>query len=165
MKIYEAWQNLIDSFTNEQMQLSFWNEYYVAETEVYKKILSGGEYKLSGVASEVAEKLGMEPVMLGGFLDGANTSFVEPLDLDTIEETTVLDATFDLEKLYYNMLSAKAKWLYTLPEWDSVLTAEKRDEILRTWRSDHTAVSNKIGRNEPCPCGSGKKYKNCCGRA
>ena len=22
----------------------------------------------------------------------------------------------------------------------------------------------KIGRNEPCPCGSGKKYKNCCGR-
>ena len=24
------------------------------------------------------------------------------------------------------------------------------------------AVSNKIGRNEPCPCGSGKKYKKCC---
>jgi SEC-C motif-containing protein len=24
--------------------------------------------------------------------------------------------------------------------------------------------SRKIGRNEPCPCGSGKKYKNCCGR-
>ncbi|MBE6548154.1 MAG: preprotein translocase subunit SecA [Ruminococcaceae bacterium] len=26
-------------------------------------------------------------------------------------------------------------------------------------------VSNKVGRNEPCPCGSGKKYKNCCGAA
>ena len=26
------------------------------------------------------------------------------------------------------------------------------------------AVSKKVGRNEPCPCGSGKKYKNCCGR-
>jgi uncharacterized protein len=24
---------------------------------------------------------------------------------------------------------------------------------------------SKIGRNEPCPCGSGKKYKRCCGRA
>ncbi len=23
--------------------------------------------------------------------------------------------------------------------------------------------STKIGRNEPCPCGSGKKYKKCCG--
>ncbi len=26
------------------------------------------------------------------------------------------------------------------------------------------AVSNKIGRNDPCPCGSGKKYKQCCGK-
>ena len=24
--------------------------------------------------------------------------------------------------------------------------------------------SSKIGRNQPCPCGSGKKYKRCCGR-
>jgi uncharacterized protein YecA (UPF0149 family) len=22
----------------------------------------------------------------------------------------------------------------------------------------------KVGRNEPCPCGSGRKYKKCCGR-
>ena len=31
----------------------------------------------------------------------------------------------------------------------------------------HTPIVNagpKIGRNEPCPCGSGKKYKNCCGK-
>ena len=26
-------------------------------------------------------------------------------------------------------------------------------------------MSKKIGRNEPCPCGSGKKYKHCCMRA
>jgi preprotein translocase subunit SecA len=26
------------------------------------------------------------------------------------------------------------------------------------------ASSRKIGRNEPCPCGSGKKYKKCCGK-
>jgi SWIM/SEC-C metal-binding protein len=25
-------------------------------------------------------------------------------------------------------------------------------------------VENKIGRNAPCPCGSGQKYKKCCGR-
>ncbi|WP_291463635.1 PBPRA1643 family SWIM/SEC-C metal-binding motif protein [Desulfobacula sp.] len=25
-------------------------------------------------------------------------------------------------------------------------------------------VENKVGRNEPCPCGSGKKYKKCCGK-
>ncbi|HSR49775.1 MAG TPA: SEC-C metal-binding domain-containing protein [Acidobacteriota bacterium] len=27
------------------------------------------------------------------------------------------------------------------------------------------AVDRKVGRNDPCPCGSGKKYKQCCGRA
>lgn len=25
-------------------------------------------------------------------------------------------------------------------------------------------ISNKIGRNDPCPCGSGSKYKKCCGK-
>ena len=30
--------------------------------------------------------------------------------------------------------------------------------------NDLQARSNKVGRNEPCPCGSGKKYKKCCGR-
>jgi len=25
-------------------------------------------------------------------------------------------------------------------------------------------AEKKVGRNEPCPCGSGKKYKNCCGK-
>ncbi len=25
------------------------------------------------------------------------------------------------------------------------------------------SVSRKVGRNEPCPCGSGKKFKKCCG--
>ena len=31
----------------------------------------------------------------------------------------------------------------------------------------HTPIVNnepKVGRNDPCPCGSGKKYKNCCGK-
>ena len=26
-------------------------------------------------------------------------------------------------------------------------------------------ISKKIARNEPCPCGSGKKYKQCCGKS
>ena len=32
-------------------------------------------------------------------------------------------------------------------------------------KSDQTKSQNqiKVGRNEPCPCGSGKKYKHCCG--
>lgn len=29
-------------------------------------------------------------------------------------------------------------------------------------QATHQAVSNSVGRNDPCPCGSGKKYKKCC---
>ncbi|MCI9232306.1 MAG: hypothetical protein HFH96_14595, partial [Lachnospiraceae bacterium] len=36
------------------------------------------------------------------------------------------------------------------------------------WDSQETGTfvrqGRKIGRNEPCPCGSGRKYKNCCGK-
>jgi uncharacterized protein len=31
--------------------------------------------------------------------------------------------------------------------------------------SEHRRRTPKVGRNEPCPCGSGKKYKKCCGEA
>ena len=39
-------------------------------------------------------------------------------------------------------------------------TSPKEGGINRTIVND----SPKIGRNDPCPCGSGKKYKNCCGK-
>lgn len=31
-------------------------------------------------------------------------------------------------------------------------------------KQEESSKNKKIGRNDPCPCGSGKKYKNCCGR-
>lgn len=31
-------------------------------------------------------------------------------------------------------------------------------------KSKPITVEDKIGRNDPCPCNSGKKYKKCCGR-
>jgi len=37
------------------------------------------------------------------------------------------------------------------------------DEAL-TARRQPVKEPAKVGRNDPCPCGSGKKYKNCCGR-
>jgi uncharacterized protein YecA (UPF0149 family) len=70
----------------------------------------------------------------------------------------------DFEKLYYNMLDAKANWLYTLPEWDGILSTERRKEITKEFNASRIAVSSKVGRNDPCPCGSGLKYKKCCGK-
>ena len=63
------------------------------------------------------------------------------------------------------MVGAKAEWLYTLPQWDALLTPERRKELYKEQKSSTTIVKDKkSGRNDPGPWGSGKKYKYCCGR-
>ena len=64
-----------------------------------------------------------------------------------------------------NMVDAKADWLYELPQWDEIFDADtKRKLYLEQKKSGTVVVGKKVGRNDPCPCGSGKKYKFCCGR-
>lgn len=100
-----------------------------------------------------------------GFLDGINESLKVANPIEEMTEDTKVTLDIDLEKLYYNMVEAKADWLYELPAWDKLLTAERRKEIYREQKKSGTIVKpKKIGRNDPCPCGSGKKYKQCCGR-
>jgi len=42
---------------------------------------------------------------------------------------------------------------------------EDEEEILRnTEKAEPVRSDQKTSRNAPCPCGSGKKYKHCCGR-
>lgn len=41
--------------------------------------------------------------------------------------------------------------------------SQEYDEASRSGRTQPVHVEEKVGRNEPCPCGSGKKYKNCHG--
>ena len=99
-----------------------------------------------------------------GFLDGINESLKEPNPIEDMTEDTTVSLDIDLEKLYYNMVEAKADWLYELPAWDNLLSAERRKELYREQKKSGTIVKGKkIGRNDPCPCGSGKKYKKCCG--
>ncbi len=44
-----------------------------------------------------------------------------------------------------------------------------KESVLEPQQSEHQRVpqvgGKKIARNDPCPCGSGKKYKNCCGKS
>ena len=63
-----------------------------------------------------------------------------------------------------NMVGCNAEWLYKLPEWDAIFSQQKRDELYKLETKSHTVIKPpKVGRNDPCPCGSGKKYKKCCG--
>jgi len=84
------------------------------------------------------------------------------------------------EVLYPNLVINKIDHP-KLDEWKALLDKEnapekeeqmhrdiqaKFDEFKKQKANNQTTQpvqSTKVGRNEPCPCGSGKKYKKCCG--
>ena len=81
------------------------------------------------------------------------------------EPVKEVNLDYDMELLYKNMVGARAEWLYELPEWDALIDADRRKELYKEQKLSTTIVKGKkIGRNDPCPCGSGKKYKKCCGK-
>lgn len=164
MTLFEQWTELMETQTEETFE-EFWKEYSGAETKLYKHILANKDTHMAGTVKELAEKFEVRPVIFMGFLDGINTSLNKANDLDKITEDTAIDLDIDFEKLFFNMLKADADYLYTLEEWDGVLTEEKMAEIVKDFKRSKTVVKEKEpGRNDPCPCGSGKKYKKCCGR-
>ena len=164
MGIYQTWMDHAQNGTEQEQQV-FWQTYLHQERDAYAKILAGKNPCLEGTPESIAKELEMDMDVMGGFIDGMKTSLVDELDVEALEADTPVKLNLDWEKLFYNMMEAKADWLYNLPEWEDVLDAEQRKEITRQWRKDHIAVSTKtVGRNDPCPCGSGKKYKKCCGK-
>ena len=162
MGLYESRNNTVETIMQSGQGQEFWNGYFAAEADNYSKILSDTSVVYSGKLSELAQQFDMEPITFIGFLDGINTSLKAELDLDSLTEDSEITLDIDYEKLFYNMHIAKASWLYEMKEWDNVLSKEKRAEIYAQYRNDVIAHSDKVGRNDPCPCGSGKKYKNCC---
>jgi hypothetical protein len=163
MTLYEQWQNLIDNQTDDTFA-SFWEKYSSTEKKIYSEILSDPKKKITGTFQELAEKYEADSVIFMGFLDGINSSLKKEQDFKSFDEASEIKLDIDYETLYYNMLEAKADYLYTLPQWDGILTEEQRQEITKAHKKAKTVVKDKEpGRNEPCPCGSGKKYKKCCG--
>jgi len=165
MSLYKNWSDFVINYIKANGQEKFWSEYGKIEKEVYIKLLSDHEKEVQGKLSELAERFDVSEIYFVGILDGINDSLEEQLDLDKLESDFEIELKINFEKLYFNMLDAKADYLYTLPQWNNILTEEKRKEITKEYRVSKTIVKErKIGRNDPCPCGSGKKYKKCCGR-
>ncbi|MGN1414619.1 MAG: SEC-C metal-binding domain-containing protein [Anaerovoracaceae bacterium] len=163
MSLYKQWIKLMESQTEESFD-AFWEEYSDTETRIYKHILSHKDEHLAGKFSDLVAQFEANPVIFMGFLDGINTSLNTANDLESITEETELDLDVDFEKLFFNMLKAEADYLYTLEEWEGVLTEEKMVQIVKDFKRSKTVHKEKEpGRNDPCPCGSGKKYKKCCG--
>ena len=166
MSLMKQWEDMASVFNNDaQAQQKFWTDYYLQEKAIYEKLLENPTEVISGTVQELADRFEMDVVLFGGFLDGINESLKEANPVAEIEADSQVKIDIDLEKLYYNMVAAKAEWLYELPQWNDLLSEEKRKELYKAQKRSMIVVKGKkIGRNDPCPCGSGKKYKFCCGK-
>ena len=164
--LLETWREIAYNQNQTQQQFdAFWDAYFVQEKEVYKDILGNKDVVVKGTIKELADKYNMEVLTMVGFLDGINDSLKVSNPIDTFEEDTEVSLEYDPELLYKNMVDAKADWLYNLPMWDDIFDQDTKHALyLEQKKSGTVVVGKKIGRNDPCPCGSGKKYKKCCGK-
>ncbi len=163
MGLYEDWFKKAytnDGKTNNQL----WDNYIPKEQKIYEYILGEKVTEISGTVKELSEKFSMSPEYIAGFIDGINDTQKEKVDLENLSEESYISLKIDFEVLYKKMVEYKADHLYNLPQWKSIFTEDHMKVLYKGQKSSKTYVrEEKIGRNDPCPCGSGKKYKKCCG--
>lgn len=166
MALLKKWRDTAYSETANKGDLQrLWNQYFEDEKGIYAQLLKNPDEVVRGTVKELAEKYDVSVMTMTGFLDGINDSLKEPNPIEEMEEDTVVNLGFEKELLYKNMVAAGADWLYNLEEWEPIFDEEKRKELYKEQKSSTTVVKEeKIYPNDPCPCGSGKKYKKCCGK-
>lgn len=166
MALLQEWRDVAYSQEADKAQLQkFWTNYFLIEKGIYEKLLANPDEVVRGTVKDLADKFEVEVMTMVGFLDGINDSLKVQNPIEEMDENSEVNLGFDKELLYKNMVDAKADWLYELPQWDEIFTEEKKKELYKEQKKSGTIVKGaKIGRNDPCPCGSGKKYKHCCGR-
>lgn len=166
MALLEKWRETAYSETADKGELQrLWNAYFEKEKNIYAQLLENPDEEVKGTVGALAEKYGIDVMTMTGFLDGINDSLKEPNPIEEMEEDTEVSLAFDKEKLYKNMVAAEADWLYNLEQWNSIFDEAKRKELYKEQKSSTTIRKEaKVYPNDPCPCGSGKKYKKCCGK-
>lgn len=164
--ILEQWRSIAYDENADKGQLQrFWATYFNIEKNIYEQLLESPDEVVSGTVKELAEKYDVELLTMVGFLDGINDSLKEANPIEEMTEDTVVNLGFEKELLYKNVVDAKADWLYELPQWDKIFDEDKKKALYLEQKKSGTIVKGpKVGRNDPCPCGSGKKYKKCCGK-
>lgn len=166
MALLDQWRDVAyDESANKGDLQRFWGDYFKKEQAIYKELLAAPDTEVKGTVKELADKYGVTVMEMTGFLDGIQESLINPNPIEEMEEDTEVSLKFDKELLYKNMVAADAEWLYGLEEWKEIFDEDKLKELYKEQKSSQTVVNApKIYPNDPCPCGSGKKYKKCCGK-
>ena len=82
-------------------------------------------------------------------------------DKERLSLSLFFDLNAKLTNVEYDFLSAKDIPSNRIQEIKA-LSAKQANDYIRAYLNE--TGKKKIGRNEVCPCGSGKKYKKCCGK-
>lgn len=166
MALLKQWRDMAyDESANKGDLQRFWAAYFQKEKEIYAQILKTPGETVTGSVKELADRFEVDVMTMTGFLDGINDSLKEANPIEDMEEDTPVNLGYDTQLLYKNMVAADADWLYNLEEWDAIFDEAQRKALYKEQKSSTTVVKgDKVYPNDPCPCGSGKKYKKCCGR-
>ena len=166
MALLKQWRDMAYSETANKGDLQrLWQAYFQQERDIYAELLKTPDEEVKGTVKELAEKFGVDIMTMTGFLDGINDSLKEANPIDEMEEDTVVSLAFDKTLLYKNMVAAGADWLYGLEEWNDIFDQDTQKALYQEQKSSMTVRKDaKVYPNDPCPCGSGKKYKKCCGK-
>ena len=166
MALLKQWRDMAYSETANKGDLQrLWTKYFEKERDIYAELLKNPDEVVNGTVKELAEKYGVDIMTMTGFLDGINDSLKVQNPIEEMGEDTQVNLGFDKELLYKNMVAAEADWLYNLEAWKDIFDEDKRKALYKEQKISTTIVKpEKIYPNDPCPCGSGKKYKKCCGK-
>ena len=160
----------------------------VLDDENIIKILSKKVEDLYDTRHEVAKKDGTEEVLSlverQVILKEINEKWMDHIDaienlksginLRAYGQTNPLEAykieSFDMfEQLVNSIKNDATRAVFSLKKQNNVQNVKLDIRNMKTNEDSEAAhtprkVEKKVGRNEPCPCGSGKKYKQCCGK-
>jgi len=169
MALLQEWRDKAYSQTANKGDLQrLWQAYFLKEKDIYAEILKTPDEAVTGTVKELSEKFDVTVETIVAFLDGIDESLKDGVDndIENLTEDSKVSLDFDKEKLYKNMVAAQADWLYELPEWEAIFDEDTRKALYKEQKKSTTFIreGKKVGRNDPCPCGSGKKYKKCCGQ-
>ena len=165
MTLYEQWDKYGEDSGSQEEYKNIVEDYLLREKAVYDYLLSNVDEVVEGTISELGKRFNMDDIEFLGFIDGISESIEDEYDLQSLTADSAVRFRIDYKRLYLNMLDANAEWLYDLKQWEDILSETERYSIKKDYNRTKTVIKGKkVGRNEPCPCGSGKKYKKCCGK-
>ena len=144
---------------------------------IYDKVVAEYENKIKDVPKEIADEF--EKVITLNIIDKYWTEHIntmshlrEGIHLRSYAQNDPLRAYtvegFDMfDKMMINIDRDITLLLVRAEIKQNIERKEVSKDKITNDGKDHVkkqAKSKKVGRNDPCPCGSGKKYKNCCGK-